>query len=125
MNERINKPNNTAPLAPPKDPGPHFFACGCCWWVSAIACSTKHGEDGPLDKTNKPKTHEQILTEAVAVEMTQYTATDQRILKAVHSLAPKGTTGVYITSHGISWGKRTNAHKFPKNFFLFRELSHE
>lgn len=71
---------------------------------------------------NEPKTHEQILTEAVAAEMAQYTATDQRILKAIHSLAPRGTTGVYITSHGISWGKRTNSRKFPENFFPFREM---
>jgi len=66
---------------------------------------------------NEPKTHEQILTEAVATEMAQYPAADQKIIAAIHRLAPRGTTGVYITSHGIAWGKRTNASRFPENFF--------
>ena len=41
---------NAAPVAFPKDDGPHFFPCGCCWWVSSISCSAEHGfgKDGPL-----------------------------------------------------------------------------
>lgn len=42
-----------------------------------------------------------------------------KILDALQKRCPKRTTGVYITSHGITFGKRTNEHKFPANFIPF------
>ena len=41
-----------------------------------------------------------------------------RLLQAITKLRPKWATGVYITSTGISFSRRTNPRKFPENFVL-------
>ena len=40
------------------------------------------------------------------------------LFQKITDMRPKGVTGVYLTSSGIFFSRRTNPKKFPKNFLL-------
>ena len=44
-----------------------------------------------------------------------------RLVLAIEKYRPEGATGVYVTSQGITWSKRTNPRKFPENFVSFED----
>ncbi len=40
----------------------------------------------------------------------------RKVIHTLEALKPKLATGIYITSHGVSFGFRTNKKNYPENF---------
>jgi hypothetical protein len=48
-----------------------------------------------------------------------------KLWDALQEKKPSNATGVYITSHGITYGSRTNREAAPDNYFFFEEYGYE
>lgn len=46
----------------------------------------------------------------------------RKLGQLIYKRRPKNSTGIYITSKGVTYGYRTNEKKYPENFIPFNKI---